>query len=942
MNLRCWLVAGALCALVPSSAQAAAGLPPVARTLSAAGTTSVACDAAPAVGRGLASTTYTAPMSGYLTVRLTGAGDWDLLSRDAAGRAEHASQSFGGTEVLQTWIAAGETITAEGCRHAGAAPTAQLRFGLLDIKPTAATAALVRVHAGANGQAKLEAAGLDVTESRSRDWADVIVNGAAQMRQVRALGAKVDLREADLGALDDRTLLADRTRSARASSLPSGRDTYRTYEDIQAELKQLVADHPSLVRPVVLGKTFQGREIAGVEIAENVHGSDGRPTFFLMGEHHAREWPSADIAMEFAELLAKDTTDARVAKVLARERVVVVPVVNVDGYISSRSDPSAADTIYNSPIGSPTGDGTPETGESVAPPGGVGAYRRKNCDNEDGNPSTPCDAAHGVDNNRNYGNLWGGSGASADFTSQAYHGQAPRSEPETQAVFNYVRTHEVTTLISLHTIAALVLRPPGLHTGGKAPDERALKVLGDKMAAATGYTSEFGFQLYDTAGTTEDDSYAATGGYGYTIELGPAGGMFHGPYDTNVVQQWNGDGKQAKGGMHAALLEAAETAYSTRSHARLTGTAPAGDVLRLHKAFDTETSKYCLQGVDPAVSNPATATTECTSPVMDPLTLHDTLDATTRVPASGRFAWHIGQSTRPFVNGGAEIDTAEDVDPPIKTFTGSPNAPTSEVDHTFTLHSDLGAEDKVRVHLSIPTGEDYDLELYRKESDGTLTAAGTSGNAPGSDEEILVEQPVKGATYVARVVYYAAATGGYTLTVTRIKVTAKFTSGSKEAYTLTCESPAGKLLETLGVVIDRGQRVNLHLGCGQGASTDADGSALGHALGCALPDRAPTVGCRDVPTGTGLKVKLLRRARRTAGSLTARCRLNTAGTCAVVAKLGRRSIGRGKVRLKRAGTRVVQVRLTRAGRAAHGRVRLVARAHRGKRVSRRSTVRYRL
>ena len=77
--------------------------------------------------------------------------------------------------------------------------------------------------------------------------------------------------------------------------------------------------------------------------------------------------------------------------------------------------------------------------------------------------------------------------------------------------------------------ASLVLRPPGVHNAGQAPDEPALKALGDAMADDTGYTSEYGYQLYDTSGTTEDWNYGAAGTFGYTIEMGPGssqGGNF--------------------------------------------------------------------------------------------------------------------------------------------------------------------------------------------------------------------------------------------------------------------------------------------------------------------------------------------------------------------------------------------------------------------------------
>src|SRR5207244_5343882 len=94
------------------------------------------------------------------------------------------------------------------------------------------------------------------------------------------------------------------TATAGGSPLPSHRTTYRTYADVQTELAQLVKDHPGLVRPVVLGHSFQGREIQGVEIARNVSSAnDGRPVFLLVAMHHAREWPSVEAAMEYAHLL---------------------------------------------------------------------------------------------------------------------------------------------------------------------------------------------------------------------------------------------------------------------------------------------------------------------------------------------------------------------------------------------------------------------------------------------------------------------------------------------------------------------------------------------------------------------------------------------------------------------------------------------------------------
>ncbi len=171
------------------------------------------------------------------------------------------------------------------------------------------------------------------------------------------------------------------------------------------------------------------------------NGDDGRPVFFLMGVHHAREWPSAEAAMEFAQLLVRERGDARIARILEGRRVVILPLVNPDGYVSSRNAFDPGDSLAGQ-------DPNVTLVEAIAPPGGLFAYRRKNCNGEIFGPELPCELAWGVDPNRNYGNLWGGPGSSSDLTSQSYHGQDPRSEPEVQAVWDYARTHHVTTLMT--------------------------------------------------------------------------------------------------------------------------------------------------------------------------------------------------------------------------------------------------------------------------------------------------------------------------------------------------------------------------------------------------------------------------------------------------------------------------------------------------------------
>src|SRR4051812_44861169 len=100
-------------AAVPASSLAApAALPAVKRTAVAKQTAQRDCQARTARGRrGVATTTYRAPMAGFVTVRSAASdkSDWDLSLFDArSGRALGGSAGFGSHEVAQSWVSAGQ------------------------------------------------------------------------------------------------------------------------------------------------------------------------------------------------------------------------------------------------------------------------------------------------------------------------------------------------------------------------------------------------------------------------------------------------------------------------------------------------------------------------------------------------------------------------------------------------------------------------------------------------------------------------------------------------------------------------------------------------------------------------------------------------------------------------------------------------------------------
>ena len=488
---------------------------------------------------------------------------------------------------------------------------------------------------------RIEALGLDVTHRRGTRFADVLVEGPRDRARLVDAGYRWTTRVSDVAAANARARRADRAYSAQfgRSPLPSGATTYRRYGDYLRELSALVKERPAVVRSVTLPRrSVEGRPIAGVEISEAVaRRDDGKPVYVVTGAVHAREWPSAEVSMELAVDLVKNFgKDRRVTALLRRERVFVIPVVNPDGFVVSREN-----------LTSPNFVGASSEGSS----------RRKNCaSTRAGEEGRPCTERSGVDLNRNFGAYWGGGGASTIPDADVYRGPAPWSEPESDAVHKLSQRLQITDFQSLHNVAALVLRPPGSRAQGLAPDERRLKELGDAIGRATGYVSQYGYQLYEVTGAAEDWNYVAQGTFGYTIELGGTGG-FQGPYETNVVNQYLGarGTPEAGKGVREGLLLAGEQAADPRDHAIIAGKAPPGRILRVRKDFKTTTSPVC-----PVDAGSGDALTGQLSPIVGapdagscpqglaPRLIDDFLETTTVVPGTGRFSWHVNPSTRPF------------------------------------------------------------------------------------------------------------------------------------------------------------------------------------------------------------------------------------------------------------------------------------------------------
>lgn len=283
----------------------------------------------------------------------------------------------------------------------------------------------------------------------------------------------------------------------RALDFPSDDKNFHNYSETVASLDEIAKNHPKIAQRFSIGKSLEGREITGIRLSGNPS-RDSLPTAIFMGCHHAREHLSVEVPLKLAEYLANYyETDSRVKSLLDTREVVIVPMINPDG---AEYDISSGSYKY---------------------------WRKNRRKNDDG--------TYGVDLNRNYGKGFGGAGASSSPSSDTYHGPEAFSEPETQAVRDWMRGRKkATVLLSFHTFSELILWPFG-HTYDQVPsktDQDVFETMGKKMATWNKYTPQKSSELYLASGDTTDWAYDELKIFAFTFELTPdsmfGGGFYPG------------------------------------------------------------------------------------------------------------------------------------------------------------------------------------------------------------------------------------------------------------------------------------------------------------------------------------------------------------------------------------------------------------------------------
>ena len=278
-------------------------------------------------------------------------------------------------------------------------------------------------------------------------------------------------------------------------AFPPDFDNYHDYAEMVAELQTLAATYPHITHLQSIGQSHQGRDLWALRITDRPEDTEaGEKGILIYGGTHAREHLTIEQALYLAnDLLQNYGAEGEATNLIDNRDIWILPNLNPDG-----SEYDIDQWQFQPPF-----------------------WRKNRRNNQDG--------TWGVDLNRNFGYQWGCCGGSSSYTGSAtYRGPAPFSEPESQALRDFVVGHpHLTMSFSLHTYGELILYPYGYTYADLPPDMdpddlQIFRAMASEIAARNSYTAQQASDLYIVDGDHDDWLYGERHIYALTWELYPA------------------------------------------------------------------------------------------------------------------------------------------------------------------------------------------------------------------------------------------------------------------------------------------------------------------------------------------------------------------------------------------------------------------------------------
>ncbi|XP_031564295.1 carboxypeptidase B-like [Actinia tenebrosa] len=225
----------------------------------------------------------------------------------------------------------------------------------------------------------------------------------------------------------------------------SWHDSYHNLDQIVAKLKEINSSSEN-TELFSLGTSTEGRQMYAIKISGKK--SENKPVMYIQCLSHGNEWITGTQCMYFADKLSSlYGSDSKVTKTLDKMDIVILPVMNVDGYVYTRTYSYMRNW--------------PKSRRRVTYIGSKICY--------------------GVDLNRNFGYQWGFVKNQFDPTIERCHntfrGFGAFSEVETRNVRNYLNRvgKNLKGFLDFHGHGRQAFQMPWKYDYGSNPDKAEQK-----------------------------------------------------------------------------------------------------------------------------------------------------------------------------------------------------------------------------------------------------------------------------------------------------------------------------------------------------------------------------------------------------------------------------------------------------------------------------------
>ncbi|XP_007565387.1 carboxypeptidase B2 [Poecilia formosa] len=262
---------------------------------------------------------------------------------------------------------------------------------------------------------------------------------------------------------------------------------YHTLEDIYDWINRTANDYPDKVKAILVGSSYEKRPLYALKLSLN--NRPNKKAMWIDCGIHAREWISPAFCLFFVHYsLSFYNVNTEMTQILDNMDFYVLPVMNPDGYKYTWTN------------------------------------RRMWRKNRSPQKGTSC---IGVDLNRNFDANWCTTGASSNPCDETYCGSFPESEPESQAVANFLRSHKesIQIYLSIHSYSQMLIIPYSCSMD-EAENHSELyemvKTAADEIRRYYRNTYTYGAGahiIYLAPGGSDDWAYNLGIKYSFTFEL---------------------------------------------------------------------------------------------------------------------------------------------------------------------------------------------------------------------------------------------------------------------------------------------------------------------------------------------------------------------------------------------------------------------------------------